>query len=238
MLFNIFTEAEFELLGKFLIILIFVFIIIVFFSLIILVRFMKKKGSVPPNLLLYLIQILYGPLSVVADLFSIEPDTIDKIFLKLNNSVTYGDLAKIDPRDRLILLPQCMRSIDCPAKLSSVDGFKCKECGKCQIGAIKSLCDSLNMKLFIVPGGSFAKRIMKVHRPKAVIGVACFNELYEGIVNASLFELPSMGVSLTKTGCVETELDYNDLLHVLLAGIDEDIKMKVYEEFGCPYTQS
>ncbi|MHC1565497.1 MAG: DUF116 domain-containing protein [Candidatus Syntropharchaeales archaeon] len=238
MLINILTEADFELLGKFLMALIIAFVIILTMVFIALIRFMKKEDFRYPNLFLALVQVLYNPLTALADLFNIESDVIDRIFLKLNNSVTYNDFAATDLSDRILLLPQCMRNVDCPAKLNPLDGFHCRACKKCQIGSIKSLCDDLDMKLFIVPGGSFAKRILKIHRPKAVIGVACFNELYEGLLNASLFKIPSQGVNLINDGCVATQVDYNQLLDVVLAGVDDVRKLKIYEAFECHYTQS
>ncbi|OFV68151.1 MAG: membrane protein containing DUF116 [Candidatus Syntrophoarchaeum caldarius] len=238
MLINILTEAEFELLGKFLIALVIAFVLLLLLIFVALVRFMKEKKTIHPNLLLTLIQIFYNPLTLVAEVFSIEPDVIDRVFLRLNNSVTYDDFAKTDLDKRVIILPQCMRDLNCPAKLSAFDGFHCKACGMCQIGAIKNLAEGLGMKLFIVPGGSFAKRILKRERPEAVIGVACFNELYEGLLNASLFDIQSQGVPLVRQGCVATALDYNALLDVVLAGVDDWRKIQIYEEAGCHYMQS
>jgi len=238
MFINILTETEFEMLGKFLIALIIVFILLLVMIFVAFVRFMNQKKTIHPNLLLTLIQILYNPLTLIAEVFSIEPDVIDRIFLKLNNSVTYDDFATTDLDKRIVILPQCMRDSDCPAKLSAFDGFHCKACGMCQIGEIKNLAEGLGMKLFVVPGGSFAKRILKIHRPEAVVGIACFNELYEGLLNASLFNIQSQGVPLIRQGCVATALDYNALLDVVLAGVDDRRKIQIYEEVGCHYMQS
>ncbi|HEC57259.1 MAG TPA: DUF116 domain-containing protein [Candidatus Syntrophoarchaeum butanivorans] len=238
MLINILSEGEFELLGKILVVLLSAFTLTLFILLLVLLHLLRKEKIIHSNLLLYLIHLLYGPLTIVSDLFGVEPDSIDRIFIKLNNNLAFDEFKATDPCERVILLPQCMRDASCPAKLSPVDGFHCISCGRCQIGSIKHLCDDLNMKVFIVPGGSFAKRILKSYRPRAVVGVACFSELYEGLLNTGMLKIPAVGIPLIRDGCVGTAVDEAMLLDVILAGIDLTGKAKAYEEFRCHYMRS
>jgi hypothetical protein len=49
-------------------------------------------------------------------------------------------------------------------------------------------------------------------RPKAVVGVACYSNLHEGMLNAKLMGVPAQGVPLTTTGCVNTTVDREEII--------------------------
>ena len=38
---------------------------------------------------------------------------------------------------------------------------ECIKCGKCEIGDLINFCDGLDLQVFIIPGGSFVKKIIK-----------------------------------------------------------------------------
>jgi hypothetical protein len=80
----------------------------------------------------------------------------------------------------MVFMPQCLRNKNCPARLTS-EGIKCVECGQCVISTVKKKAEGLGYKFFIVPGGSFIRRIAREHRPKAIVGVACRPEVKEGL---------------------------------------------------------
>lgn len=81
---------------------------------------------------------------------------------------------------RFIFMPQCLRSVECPAKLTP-EGIICVNCGRCGIGEAKRYAESLGCKFFVVPGSSFIKRIIKKDRPGAIVGVGCSMEIKEGL---------------------------------------------------------
>jgi hypothetical protein len=66
----------------------------------------------------------------------------------------------------------------------------------------------MGYRFFIVPGSSFIKRIMKKYRPRAIVGVGCQMEIKEGLDLCHSYDIPAMGVPLTKSGCVSTNLDW------------------------------
>lgn len=92
---------------------------------------------------------------------------------------------------------------------TSKEGVICTECGKCSIGVIKKKADKLGYSLYIVPGSSFVK-IVKENNFKAVIGVACHEDLNQMMMLLS--DYCPQGVLLSKTGCFETKVDIKKYL--------------------------
>jgi hypothetical protein len=144
--------------------------------------------------------------------FQIDPTLIDRVSVEIGNALNYPDFVATKIEERVLLMPQCIRSTDCPAKLSPLDGINCMECGKCVIGELSVICKELGIRIYISPGGTFSKRILMYSRPKAVIGVACFPNLHEGRLNAKLAGVPAQGVPLTTAGCVNTSVDIEEII--------------------------
>ena len=86
----------------------------------------------------------------------------------------------IPANQKVIFLPQCLRSLDCKAKTTE-DGIICINCGKCSIGPFKKEAESFGYKVFIAPGSSLVKNIVKKYKFRATLGVACIPELKEGV---------------------------------------------------------
>ena len=78
----------------------------------------------------------------------------------------------------------------------------------------------MGYRIFIVPGSSFIKRMVKKYRPKAIIGVGCLSEVKEGIDMADKMGLVAMGVVTMKEGCVETLVNWADIYEVAVLGVD------------------
>ena len=82
------------------------------------------------------------------------------------------------------------------------------------------MLEKLGYRIFIVPGSSFIKRMVKKYHPKAIIGVGCLSEVKEGIDMADKIGLVAMGVVTMKEGCVETLVNWADIYEVAILGID------------------
>ena len=223
-LFEYVNLISLELLGK-----IFLGMLIAFFTLLIIVLLMGyvalRTGRILfPNFISFMIDLLYEPARRIISFFRIDPELVDRISVELKNCINYADFAAVPPEERVLLLPQCLRSLECPARLNSVDGFHCVECGRCEVARINAVCRRLGIRVFVVPGGTFAKRVLISARPKAVVGVACYPNLHEGMLNAKLAGIPAQGVPLKKTGCINTIVDFDELLMKLFAGTDGEIE--------------
>jgi hypothetical protein len=148
--------------------------------------------------------------SVIKALFwvvRVDDSMVDDVGVRLRNYINEKEFLKTPCEKRFIFMPQCVRSTECPAKLTP-EGIKCVNCGQCRIGEAKNYAESMGYRFFIVPGSSFIKRIIKKYRPGAIVGVGCHMEIKEGLDLCHSHAIPARGVPLSTAGCVATTLDW------------------------------
>ena len=113
---------------------------------------------------------------------------------------------------RVIFVPQCLRSTDaCQADERNGEYF-CKGCGACKIAGIARRARELGyLGVRIVKGGSTLPRLIAETRAGAVLGVSCCIEGVMGIVACERAGIPAFCVPLSKTGCSDTDVDLADV---------------------------
>ncbi|WP_407454122.1 DUF116 domain-containing protein [Methanobrevibacter sp.] len=197
-------ESFYTFLGE-LVVLIAVLIVILFIAVLIFgVLFARRSEIKCPRVLLFILDSLYSPFKAIANLLKLDEHLIDDISIKVRDDINMEEFRKTPAEKTLIFLPHCLRHRDCPATLQK-EGLNCTECGLCSIGVIKKKSEPLGYKLYVVPGSSFVKKIVKENKFKAVIGVACHEDLSQMMMLLSDF--CPQGVLLEKTGCFETKVD-------------------------------
>ena len=154
-------------------------------------------------------------------LFGLEDREMQTFFIQLHNSLSLKVFEVIPVAERAVFLPQCLRSATCPADLTP-EGLRCVGCGRCTVSEALKTLEKLGYRLFIVPGSSFIKRMVKKYRPRAIIGIGCLSEVKEGIDMADKIGLVAIGVVTLKEGCVETAVNWEDVFAVAMLGIDPD----------------
>jgi hypothetical protein len=175
----------------------------------VLVLYSYKTGHfIAAGLMLVIISVLESSIKSFLRLAKIDEGIVDDVGIRLRNYINRKKFLRVPKEERVIFLPQCLRSTKCPAKLTP-EGIKCLDCGLCGIGEAKRYSENLGYKLFIVPGSSFIKRIIKKYRPKAIVGVGCQMEIKEGIDMCHGIGLPAIGVPLLQSGCVATKVDWD-----------------------------
>ncbi len=179
----------------------------------------RKKKLYFPELIKAGLVLLEGVMKAMFRLLGLEDREMLSFFIKLHNTMNAAAFAAIPVTERAIFMPQCLRSSQCPANLSP-EGLKCKNCGQCTVGEARVLLERLGYRIFIVPGSSFIKRMVKKYHPKAILGVGCLAEVKEGIDMADKMGLVVMGVVTLKEGCVETIVNWQDVYEVATLGID------------------
>lgn len=194
-------------------------LIIAFILVIISLYSIKTKRLYFPQLIKSGLVFLEGIMKGMFRFFGLEDRDLYTFLIKLFNSMNAAEFARIPVEDRAIFLPQCLRSSRCPAHLTP-EGLKCKNCGQCDIGTARLLLEKMGYRIFIVPGSSFIKRMVKKYHPKAIIGVGCLAEVKEGIDMADKMGLVVMGVVTLKEGCVETIANWPDIYEIAVLGID------------------
>ncbi|MCX6683878.1 MAG: DUF116 domain-containing protein [Methanoregula sp.] len=172
-----------------------------------------------PKLIRSGLVFLEGLMKAFFRLLGLEDREMLTFLIKLHNAMNTAEFTRIPVSERAIFMPQCLRSSRCPAHLTP-EGLKCRSCGQCTIGEFRPILEKLGYRIFIVPGSSFIKRMVKKYHPKAIIGVGCLSEVKEGIDMADKMGLVVMGVVTLKEGCVETLVNWSDILDVAALGVD------------------
>jgi hypothetical protein len=156
-------------------------------------------------------------LEQVATKMGVEENELLRLYVESKNRSLIENFASTPYKERILLLPQCLRAKDCPAELGKY-GYECQECGRCIIKTIKQMSKKLGYKgIFILPGGSLAQKILLELKPKASLGVACSKELVLGSFLCEKMGVIGQGVALLRDGCINTLVDLrtlNDALKV------------------------
>jgi uncharacterized protein len=200
------------------------------FILVIISLYSIKKGRLYfPTLIRSGLVFFEGLMKAFFRLLGLEDREMLTFLIKLHNAMNTAAFERIPVPERAIFMPQCLRSSRCPAHLTP-EGLKCRSCGQCTIGEVRFNLEKMGYRIFIVPGSSFIKRMVKKYRPKAIIGVGCLSEVKEGIDMADKMGLVVMGVVTLKEGCVETLVNWSEVYKVAALGIDpssipEDLHM-------------
>ena len=208
----IFIDSFYMFLGQ-LVVFIAILIVILFIAVLILGYLIARKNQIKfPRFILYIVDLLYSPFKTISRILKLDEHLIDNIAIKVRDEINKEKFRHVPAEKTLIFLPHCLRHRDCPATLQK-EGLNCTKCGLCSIGVIKKKADSLGYKLYIVPGSSFVKKIVKENNFQAVIGVACHEDLNQ--VMMLLSDFCPQGVLLEKTGCFETKVNVKKVIEKL-----------------------
>lgn len=164
----------------------------------------EKDRLVFPKLLLFTIDVFYGLFKKFSENLGVDAKIVDQIGVEVRNKVNEKIFRKTKPQDKILVLPHCLRHKDCEATLES-SGLVCKSCNLCVIGVLKDKGEEMGYEVFIIPGSTFLKKIVEKNRFKAVLGVACYQDLNLSMMKLSKFSC--QGVPLLKDGCVNTKVD-------------------------------
>lgn len=178
--------------------------------------FFKTRKLLIPNITLPILHLLESPIRWILWKVGIEEDIVSNMMIDLINMRYRDQYVKTPYDDRMVFLPQCLRHPKCPAPMSE-EGIMCISCGRCGIGAIKEEANQLGTRLFIAPGSSLIKRMIKRYKPKAILGIGCSMEVKEGTELISAIGMPVQGIKLLNDGCVNTRLDIVSLMEMIKA---------------------
>ena len=194
--------------------------LLVSFVLVVISLYSIKRGKLYfPHLIRAGIVLLEGTMKAFFRLLGLEDREMLTFIIKIHNTMNSAAFSKIPIGERAVFFPQCLRSAKCPAHLTP-EGLKCVGCGQCTVGDARQLLEKMGYRVFVIPGSSFIKRMVKKYHPRAIIGVGCLTEVKEGIDMADKIGLVAMGVVTIKEGCVETLVNWQDVYDVAVLGLD------------------
>lgn len=119
-------------------------------------------------------------------------------------------------KERIVLLPQCLRNTEkCKAKETDF-GYQCADCGSCQITEIIKESAKLNyQKVYIIKCVRALSSIISKNRPGAVLGVGCDSESALGIITCEQNKIPVQYIVLATNDCANNKTDFNKVKDLL-----------------------
>jgi len=128
-------------------------------------------------------------------------------FCAWNNQRVWKALADKQSLNALALLPHCVQSTKCSARIVE-DVQSCTRCGACMIGGIADATQRCSWDLRIAPRSREAYAEARKSRPDIVIAVACPDRLAKGLFK--LPEVPSLAIPLELPHgmCIDTAFDF------------------------------
>ncbi len=209
-----YMDQLFYLVGKLTVILAVVIIVLSLIGALMILYSFKTGHFLAARLMLISISLLESAIKAIFWFARADDAIVDDVGIRLRNYINRKKFLRVPYNERFIFMPQCVRSTECPAKLTP-EGIRCVSCGRCNIGKAKEIAEGLGYRFFIVPGSSFIKRIIKKYRPGAIIGVGCQMEIKEGLVLCHSQDIPAIGVPLLQAGCVSTTLDWDEFYDII-----------------------
>src|SRR3989337_1508284 len=113
----------YEILGRITLLFLIAFSLFFLLSVFLGVILIKKKKILLPKLHLFTIDNFYFQFKKLARMFGISENLVDHLGIELRNTLSHNDFASIDPKDRILVVPQCIRHPKCPARLDSTQGI-------------------------------------------------------------------------------------------------------------------
>ncbi len=137
----------------------------------------------------------------------IEPRLNDFVVVLLSNEVWRDTVAGIPYDRRILLLPQCLRSMDqCKAERDEF-GLLCAGCGACPIGELQELAENLGYVVLVAEGTTVVSTLLEQGKIDAVVGVSCLDALEKSFPATAANAIPGLAVPLLIDGCVDTTVD-------------------------------
>jgi len=207
-------EQLYELVGRLAIYAFLAVLVLLVVAAVLLVVSLRRHRFHFPNFTIAVLLFFQGFFKAVFRLLRLDDTAIDQLYVDLTLKVRERDFFRVPPRHRAVFFPQCLRSLECPARLTP-EGIICERCGRCRLGEARSVAEGLGYRFFIVPGSTFVARCVRKYRPQAVLGIGCLVELKDGGDMIQRLGVPSYGVQLERAGCIATSVDWEWLYEVL-----------------------
>ena len=135
--------------------------------------------------------------------------------IELNNAVWTPYFPHIARKQRLLLLPFCLRKQPgCPAAHDDL-GLICRGCGQCSIPRLSDEADALDMPVLVAESSSAVADWVEQGEIQAVVGVSCLDSLEKSFPAMLRSAVPGIAVPLLRDGCKDTIFDPDDLKRAL-----------------------
>ena len=143
--------------------------------------------------------------------------------IELNNALWATYFPHIARKQRLLLLPFCLRKQPgCTADHDEL-GLICRGCGQCGIPRLSAEADALDMPVLVAESSSAVADWVEQGEIQAVVGVSCLDSLEKSFPSMLRSAVPGIAVPLLRDGCKDTAFDPDDLKRALAVPQDTDL---------------
>ncbi len=160
--FTVYNHLMF-LIGELTVIIILGALVIAFILALLSIYSIKRGHLYFPRLIKAGLVFFEGLMKAFFRFLGLEDREMLTFLIKVGNTMNKAEFTRIPVTERAIFMPQCLRSSRCPAHLTP-EGLKCRSCGQCSVGEARSILERMGYRIFIVPGSSFIKRMVKKYR--------------------------------------------------------------------------
>lgn len=202
------VDLIFRIIGEAVVYFVLFLLFIAFLGSLLIIYSFKTEKFIFSGFMLFSITLLENLLKALLRLFKLDDSMVDCVGVALKNKISMKKFRDTPVNKRMIFFPQCLRSAACPSKLSP-EGMQCINCGSCNIGEAKKSAEAIGYLVFIVPGSSFIRRLIRKHKPRAILGIGCMTEIKSGLEMCEKIDLHGVGIVLERAGCVSTILDWD-----------------------------
>lgn len=152
---------------------------------------------------------------VTSELEIEDEDLVNFTIIEARNVINQSAYEYVKQKYRIVLIPHCLRNAEkCIAPIDE-EGYHCAKCGACVIAEITQAAEARGIKWYVVGGSSHAIQIVKNARPRAVFGIACFDEATMAADKIAEYGISAQAVLLSRAGCVNTEVEIARVLEKL-----------------------
>ena len=169
----------------------------------------KKLGNVSRNMVekFKINEILGIP---VSDAITLVEDLID---MHVSNEAYHEEFESAN--DKALFLPHCSRKhmdSKCQANFDKkTSSYECQHCSKdCLVSKATKMAEEKDYDVYVLPGGSCVKNIVKNNDYEGVIGIACSEEIKVGVKKLEKI-MPVKAVPLLTNGCSDTTFNLKTL---------------------------
>ena len=141
----------------------------------------------------------------------------------LNNALWAPYFPHIALKQRLLLLPFCLRKQPgCTANHDDL-GLICRGCGQCNIPNLSAEADALDMPVLVAESSSAVADWVEQGVIQAVVGVSCLDSLEKSFPAMLRSAVPGIAVPLLRDGCKDTAFDPADLERAMAVPQDTEV---------------
>lgn len=141
----------------------------------------------------------------------------------LNNALWMPYFPHIALKQRLLLLPFCLRKQPgCAADHDDL-GLICRGCGQCSIPNLSAEADALDMPVLVAESSSAVADWVEQGTIQAVVGISCLDSLEKSFPSMIRSAVPGIAIPLLRDGCKDTAFDPADLERAMSVPQDTEV---------------